>query len=82
MSRLAGFKDLSETKAVLSITDNAEEMSTKAAPSFRITSDANIPHHALFKSLLKCQDSLDLIEGGAEEGGIHPVSRGSTARVL
>lgn len=40
MSRLARFKDLSETKAVLSITDNAEEMSTKATPSLSITSDA------------------------------------------
>lgn len=40
MSRLARFKDLAEMKAVLSITDNAEEMSAKATPSLRITSDA------------------------------------------
>lgn len=40
----------------------------------------NTPHHALFESLLKCHNSLDLIGGGGEEGEIHPVSRGSTAR--
>lgn len=39
MSRLARFKDLTEMKAVISITDNAEEMSTKATPSLRIISE-------------------------------------------
>jgi len=39
MSSTARFKDLTKTKAVISITDNAKEMSTKATPSLRVTSE-------------------------------------------
>lgn len=38
MSRLARFKYLTKMKAVISISDNAKEVSTKATPSLRITS--------------------------------------------
>lgn len=39
MSRLARFRDLTKMKAVISITDNAKEMSTKATSSLRIASE-------------------------------------------
>lgn len=62
MSRPARFKDLTEMKAAISITDNTKEMSTKAVPSFRITIewyDVKLTLH-LFKSHLKCHNGLGL----------------------
>lgn len=62
MSRPARFKDLTEMKAAISITDNTKEMSTKATPSLRITSelyDVKLTLR-LFKSHLKCHNSLGL----------------------
>lgn len=53
MSRLARFQDLTETKAALSITGNAEEMSTEATPSLRITSDAKYTTPCLIEKSLE-----------------------------